>query len=548
MTLTQIMWLLSVIVLLITIAYPFSMLIYQIFSGEGKFEYVYNVIANNPNTLNYLVNTVKLAIVVTFFSVLIGVILAFFTVRTNLPCRNAVRFLAILPFILPPYISAIAWIQLAAPYVGYINKIWMLLGGNENLINIYSFEGLVLIMTLKFYVYVFLTVAAALEKMDSSFEEAARMSGAHPFKVAKDITMPLVIPSIASGALLTFVASCANFGIPALIGDRAHYYVLTTTIYSALSIPDLDKAIAYSILLVIITAIALLIQKRFFGGKKYTTLTGKTIRPSLISIGKYKWIIASFIFILLSMTSIIPLFSLFFSAFLKNLYSPITSLSSYTLDNFKFVLLHDETTKNALKTSLFSALLASTAVTAFGALLAYMITKTKVKGKLFIDWLSSIPYALPGTVVGVAIILAFIKTPIFNTLWIIPLAYFIRYLSYGVRTTVGSFLQIDKTLEEASSMCGANWLTTMKSIVLPLIKPGLITAWILVFMPTLSELTVSIILYPPNHPTIGVAVYNLMEEGQYTAAYALSAIVAIIIVFAQYIINNISKKIGEKRS
>ena len=546
MTFTQIMWLFSLVVLLVTIAYPLFMLIYKSLFGEKGFGYAYKVIVSDPNTWVYAFNTVKLAVIVTFFAVLIGVPLAFFVVRTDLPGRKIVRFLAVLPFILPPYVSAIAWIQLGAPYVGYINRIWRTLGHSGNLINIYSFAGLVLVMTLKFYVYVFLTVAAALEQMDPSLEEAARMSGAHPFKVARDVTIPLVMPSIASGALLAFVATCANFGIPALIGDRAHYYVLTTRIYSALSIPDLDKATAYSILLVILTGVALLIQKRSFGEKRYTTLTGKTVRPSVIALGKHKGLIALFIFIFLALTSVIPLFSLFFSAFLKNLYSPLTSLSSFTIDNFKFVLIQDETTTTALRTSIFSALLASTVVTLFGALLAYMIVKTNVKGRLFMDWLSSVPYALPGTVVGVAIILAFIKTPVFNTLWIIPFAYFIRYLSYGVRTTVGSLLQIDKTLEEASLMCGANWLTTMKNIVIPLIKPGLIAAWILVFMPTLSELTVSIIIYPPNHPTIGVATYNLMEEGQYTAAYALSAVVAVVVILAQLAVNRITGKMGAR--
>jgi len=266
-----------------------------------------------------------------------------------------------------------------------------------------------------------------------------------------------------------------------------------------------------------------------------------------MSLGKQKTIIAAIVFSFLTFASIVPLTSLFLSAFLKSQYLPLTRLSSYTLDNFRFVLVEDETTTAALRTSLFSALIASTAITLFGALLAYMIVKTNVKGRLFMDWLSSVPYALPGTVVGVAIILAFIKTPIFNTIWIIPFAYFIRYLSYGVRTTVGSLLQIDKSLEEASLMCGANWLQTMRNIVIPLIKPGLIASWILVFMPSLSELTVSIIIYPPNHPTIGVATYNLMEEGLYTAAYALSAVVAIVVIFAQLAVNRITGRIGVRR-
>ncbi len=544
LNLTYIIWVTAIITLIITVAYPLFMLIYRsLFTGSQLTLGAYKKMIEDPHTLEYTLNTLKLGVLATLFSILVGVPLAWIVTRTDIPLKNLIKTLAILPFIFPPYIGAIAWIQLAAPYIGYINRISRALGFGD-IVNIYSFWGLVLVMSLRYYVYVFLTTRAALEQMDPSLEEAARMSGARMLKVAKDITLPLVTPSITSGALLTFVAACANFGIPALIGERARYYVLTTKIYSVLAIPDLDRATAYSMILLLITGIALFIQRRAFKGKKFTTITGRTARPSVALLGKWRIPILVLLLVFLILASVIPLISLIISAFLKNIAGSPLDPNNLTLENFRKVLFVDRDTTIAVRISLFSALISATVITLFGALLAYIIVKTRIRGRLFLDWLSSVPYALPGTVVAVAIIFGFIKTPIFNTIWIIPFAYFVRYLSYGVRTTIGSLLQIDPSLEEASRMSGANWLTTMKNIVLPLIKPGLIAGWILVFMPTLSELTVSIILYPPNMPTIGVATFNLMDAGYYTWAYALSSIVVFIVVICHLILRKITGKFG----
>lgn len=538
----------TIITLLITVAYPLFMLVYRSFFAEaGQFSFsAYEKIFRDPATLEYTINTLVLGVLVTFFTVLIGVPLAWIVTRTDLPFKNVIKALAVLPFIFPPYIGAIAWIQLAAPYIGYLNRITMLLGLPADTFNIYTFWGLVIVMSFRFYVYVFLTTSAALEQMDPSLEEAARMSGARIIRVAKDITLRLVAPSIASGALLTFIAVTANFGIPALIGERAHYYVLTTKIYSALSIPDLDRATAYSIILLIITGIALYIQRRAFRERKYTTITGKTARPSIAVLGKWKIPVFVIVIVFLTVTSVIPLVSILISAFLKEIRLNPLDPNNWTFENLYEVLFVNPDTAIAVKTSLFLSITSATMITLYGALLAYIIVKTKIKGRTFLDWLSSVPYALPGTVVAVAIILAFIRTPIFNTVWILLLAYFIRYMSYGVRTTVGSLMQIDPSLEEASRMCGANWIQTMKNIVLPLLKHGILAAWILVFMPTLGELTVSIILYPPNNPTIGVATYNLMEEGQYKWAYALASLVSAIVIVAHAAIRKMTGRFGVK--
>lgn len=542
----HVVWAAAFAVVLVAVGYPLFMLIYRsLTTTGGQFTLeAYRKLVSDPYALDLTYNTLKLAVVSTVLSIAMGVPLAWIVTRTDIPAKNLIRLLSVLPFILPPYVGAIAWIQLLGPTTGYVNRLYRALGFHGNLASIYSFGGLVLVMTTHYYVYVFLTTSAALEQMDPSLEEAARMSGASMLRVAREITIPLVAPSIASGALLTFIAACANFGIPALIGTRARYHVLTTKIYSMLSIPDLDRATTYSMLLLLITGTALLIQRRAFRTRRFTTITGKTVRPSVAPLGKWKIPALVAVLIFLTLSSVIPLVSLVFSAFLKSIGRPLTDRSNYTLDNFKAVLFRDRDTRIAIRNSLMLSLSAATIITLFGALLAYIIVKTRVRGRLVLDWLSSVPYALPGTVVAVAMIFAYIKTLIFNTLWLILLAYFTRYMSYGVRTTVGSLLQIDPSLEEAARMSGASWLRTMRDVVIPLIKPALVAGWILVFMPTLSELTVSIILYPPGQPTIGVATFNLMDAGYYPWAYAMSAIVTFVVLTGQLVVNKVTGKLG----
>ncbi len=545
---TGFIWAFTIIVLLVTVAYPLAMLFYGAFTSDGRLSFAaIKRVFTDPLLPKYTLNTVRLAAVVTVFATLIGVALAWIVVRTDVPGKGIIRALAILPFIFPPYIGAIAWVCLADPVTGLLNRVYRLLGFGGYLVNIYSFWGLVTVMTFRFYVYTFLTTSAALEQIDPSLEEAARVCGARMSRVALDVTLRLVVPSILAGAILTFVAVAENFGIPAIIGSRARYYVLTYKIYSLLSLPDLEGAAAYSIVLLAIS-VPLLALQRFITRRerRYVTVTGRATRPSLMNLGRFRIPIFIAVVAFLIPTTIVPMASLILYAFLKNIAANPFDPSSYTLENFLEILFLNPDTRTAIMDSLFLATTAATTIVLFATLLSYLIVRSRTSAKILLDWLASAPFTLPGTVFAVAMIFAFIKTPLYNTLTLVLLAYFARYLAYGVRTITGSLLQIDPTLEEAGRVSGASWLQTMKDIVIPLLKASIVAGWILVFMPTLSELTVSIILAPPTQPTIGVATYNLMEEGQYEWAYAMATIVVAIVITGHTIVNTVTKKLGVK--
>ncbi len=541
------LWFVTLVVLAITVAYPLVMLFYSSVVEDHKVTFAaFQRMLSDPFLPKVTINTIQLAVLVTILSIIIGVPLAWLVVRTDLPIRNIIRVLATLPFIFPPYLLAMGWISLADPSIGIINRLYRALGGHGALVNIYSFWGLVIVMASRFYVYVFLTTASALEQMDPSLEEAARMCGAPLSRVAREITIPLITPSIVAGALLAFVATISNFGIPALIGLPAHYAVLTTVIYSDINMYDLEGAAAYSMLLLAISLPLLIIERFIARGRRYTTITGRATRPTVMRLGgaKYPLLIAVIAFLI--PTTIFPLATLVMMAFLKECYLNPFDIRNYSFKNLYEVIFVNPDTQTAIQDSLLLATSSATAIALFGALIAYIVLRTQMAGRTIINVLASAPFALPGSVLALAMIFAFIKTPIFNTLTLLFIAYFSRYLSYGVRTCVGALLQIDPTLEEAARISGAPWIRTFSDIVIPLIKAGIVSSWILVFMPTLSELTVSVILAPPTQPTIGKAVYDLMESGQFGWAYALGFIVMIVVILGQIAINFVSKKLGVK--
>ena len=538
-------WLVTILVLAVVVAYPLVMLFYSSIVEDHTITFAaFQMMLRDPYLLKVTLNTIQLAVAVTLLSIVVGVPLAWLVVRTDLPLRNVVKILATLPFIFPPYLLAMGWISLADPSIGIINRLYRALGGHGALVNIYSFWGLVVVMTSRFYVYVFLTTAAALEQMDPSLEEAARMCGASLSRVAREITIPLITPSIVAGALLAFVATISNFGIPALIGLPAHYAVLTTVIYSDIDMYDLEGAAAYSMILLAI-ALPLLVIERFIArGRRYTTITGRATRPTVMKLGSMRFPILALVLAFLVPTTIFPLATLTMMAFLRACYLNPFDISSYSLKNLYEVLFVNPDTQTAIQDSLVLAVSSATAIALFGALIAYIVLRTQMMGRTLINVLASAPFALPGSVLALAMIFAFIKTPIFNTLTLLFVAYFSRYLSYGVRTCVGALLQIDQSLEEAARVSGAPWIRTFSDIVIPLIKAGIVSSWILVFMPTLSELTVSVILAPPTKPTIGKAVYNLMEAGQFGWAYALGFLVMIVVILGQLAIALVTRRLG----
>ncbi|RKX73901.1 MAG: iron ABC transporter permease [Spirochaetes bacterium] len=541
----------SLVLLAVLVVYPLGSLILRAFLSEGEvsLDNFSKVLSTRENFIA-LWHSLFVSIISTILATFLGTVLAWIVARTDIPFRKKIKTGLMMPFLIPPFIAAIAWLQLIGP-AGYINSIYMTVKETWNpLFVIYGKWAVILVMTVSGYPFVYLTTLGGLERMNPSLEEAGQISGAGTFRVMKDITLPMMAPTIGAGAILVFVSRIANFGIPAVMGMPDNYYVLTTKIYRLIDqsfvIPDAQAiATAMSMFLMIIAACGLLFVKFYLRGKEYTVISGKDVQPKLVKLGKWRYLLFAFAFLVILVIVVLPVIAILLTALTRAWGLPPT-LDNWTLENFRYVLFDLDMSRRAIRNSIFLALSASTITTLMGAIISYVVVRGKMKSRQLIDFLASIPYSIPGTVFALGMIIAWNRAfwgrlNIYNTIWIILFAYIARYLAYSVRTVGSSLRQVDVSLEEAAWVSGSGWLQSFKDIVLPLIKSGLFASWFLVFMPTLRELTISVLLWSTGNETIGVAVYNLQEGGDVTSSAALAIIMIIVIFAGNYLIKKITR-------
>ncbi|WP_209125283.1 iron ABC transporter permease [Alkalihalobacillus sp. BA299] len=545
-------YLLVILSLGILVVYPMAIIVYKSFEGEtGLTLRHYLNIFTDVGVYRILWNSFFVSIMATIIATIIGTFLAWFIARTDIPFKKWVKIGILIPFLIPPFIAAISWQQLLGP-VGYFNKFYMYVtGATSPLFTIYGPLGIILVMTLSSFPLVYLVTVGAFEKMESALEEAGRMAGANKWRVLKDITLPIMLPTILAGAVLVFVTEISNFGVPAILGFQVSYFVLTTKIYDVLHSFNMANsfaiAAALSMLLVQIAAIGLWIQHIILNKKNYSVITGKSGQKMTISLGKARGWLTACILLLLAVTSLAPMLAIFLTSITKA-YGLLPTWSNLTLDNYRYILLEMPMVKRAFMNSFILAFGAATIAVGMGVIIAYLTTKTKVPGRHVIDFIATLPYALPGTVVALSVILAWIRPipiidfQLYNTIWIILIAYIARYITFAVRTTSASLMQVHDSLEEAARISGASWLRNLKDIVLPLISPGIFAGWFLIFMPTLRELTISILLWSAGNETIAIAVFNLQESGDMTSASALSMIMILFVVVGHQLSMKLTKK------
>ena len=531
----------SAFVLLIVI-YPLWQVLFRSFLDAGVLSLKsYQKVFSYPSYYRALLNSVWISCATAAMCVVLGVLLAFLVVRTDLPGKKTLRTLLVLPYALPSFFAAIAWIQLLGPQ-GYLARAFLQVFGLGTVPwSIYSAGGIVFVLTVHYFILVFITVAGALERMDASLEEAARASGASTYQIMRQITLPLVLPAIMAGGLLAFIGALANFGIPALLGMRARFFVLTTSIYYALAIPDFGLATALSSMLVLVALASMALQFGIQRGEsRFTVISGKAVHPSELKLRSMRYPLFLLTSAIVVFISILPLLSMVLTALMRYWGGPI-AVANLTLQNFNYVLSF-ETAQRAIMNSLFLGAVVATVAMFVGTVISYLHVKARLKGSRALDFVATIPYAVPHTVIAIAMILAWARPPVslYGTLWIILVAYLAVYLPFAVRTTNSTLQQVHDSLEEAARASGARLFPRLRDIILPLARPGMIAGWILVFMPALRELTVSILLYAYHTETIGVVVYNLQDAGYREIAAALASIVMGLLILGNMIIRRLT--------
>jgi len=546
----------SILVLVIVVAVPVILIFITAFFENGKFNLAGVMkVLSDPDTYQALLNSVIIATGTTLLSTTIGTFFAWLVARTDLPFKKTMKALFLVPFMLPSFIGALAWKVLLSSRAGYINKLLMAMFGLENApIDIMSLGGIIAIESMYLFPFVFLQVAGALERMDPTLEESARISGAGLGTITRRITLPLVMPSILAGALLVALYSLSHFGVPSILGTEKGIYNIPTKIYERIyasggSFGAIRVGTILSMILVIAAALILKLQDVLLKKGQYQIIAGKSMRPMVLKLRGLKVPLLIISIIYICITVVLPTVTIFLVGGLKT-YGLTFELKNMTWNNY-LKIFQWKMTKDAIWNSIYLSLGAAFVTMLAGTMISYVIVKMKVRGKFLLQFLGVLPFSLPGTVIALGVILTWsgkFGVNLYNTPWIIFVAYIARYMAFSIKSNSASLSQVSDSLEEASRACGATHWQSLKNIVIPLIKPGMISAFFLIFLPALRELTTSVLLYGPTTRTIGVAIYALNEDGETVRAAALASIALIIIFVGETIIRKFLARLDQPRA
>jgi iron(III) transport system permease protein len=527
------------IVLTFLVLYPLLMLIFgalsdsnPVIDGFGKFRpsltHFAQVLANENVRLAFF-NALIACGGGTALAVFIGLFFSWIVVRTNTPFRGFIAGASMIPLFVPPLVAGVAWSILGSPKTGLLNIVlkWM---GIDFRFDFYSMTGLILVFGFYYAPYVYMFTASALRNMDPSLEEAAEVSGASAFTTLFTVTFPLIAPAILAGTLLSFVVMLGIYGVPAALGAPANISVLTTYIFklTAWSPPLYNTAAAVAILLMMVTAILVWAQQKILTGKSFATVAGKAFRPRSLNLGPWRWFTFGLALVYLFIVVILPTIALTIAAFRRFLFfkdfDAVFDSKAYGLMHFNAVFENPLTMLsiwNTLKVGVITAVLGGILAFAIG----YTVTRTNVRGRRAIDLVSTIPIAIPGLVIGVAYLWAWIGLPggLYGTIWILALAFVARFIPDTVKSLSTSFMQIHKELEEAAWISGRGMLSTIATIVLPLARPGVVASMTLIFVLAVRELGSSLFLYTSDSTVMAVLLLDYYEGGNTgkTAAFSL---------------------------
>lgn len=489
----------------------------------------------DPETYRLLVDSFVFALGSSLLSLLLAVTLAWITVRTNAPLKGIFELTAIVPNIFPPVLIAIAWTLLLSPSVGMVNAVLKsVFGLDEGPLNIYSMPGLIFVEGLILTPLAFLIISAALRGMDPSLEESARTLGSSQLRIMLRITFPLVRPAILAAGTLNFVRALESFDTPAIIALPARIEVFTTKIYrEALAAfpPNYNLAATYGVSLLAIALVFVFLYRRFTSRvESFATVTGKGYRPHTIDLGRWKIAASAGALAILTLMVILPVAMLFLTSILPYYHVPtLETIQLATLKHYVYILENDRVYR-AIGNSLFLAVTGATVAMALAALTAYITVKTKVWGRGLLDGLTFLPWAFPSAALAIGLLWGYVHMPlpIYGTIWILLIAYVTRFLPYGLRAVTSTIVQIHKELEEASRACGGGFWITLRRILFPLMRPGLIAGWILLATIFMREFSLSLFLYTPASEPVGPLLYFLWLDGLTGPLGALGMLVSVV--------------------
>ncbi|MGA7535450.1 MAG: iron ABC transporter permease [Pseudolabrys sp.] len=483
-----------------------------------------------------MLNTLTVSFAATVMALLFGFLMAWILTRTNVPGRRLFEQLMAVPYYLTPLLGALAWSLLGQPESGFINGIWRALGGQGHLIDINTSYGIAWVMALFEGSVAFVMIAALMKSMDPSLEEASQVIGASRTRTIMRITLPLVIPGVLGAAIFVFAEMLGSFAVALVLGLPSRYYVITTAIYQMIQQypPKIQVAAAMGASLFAVMFVMLYAYRRVVISGSYVTITGKAFRPRLLDVGRLRYVLLGVCLLYLTAAVILPLATLLFAS-LQKIAVIFPTAENFTLDNFRTAM-----TMNAVRSAVSNSLLLAFGTATIGVLLmgllAWLIYRSRLPGGGLIEYMVMFPQAVPRLVFAFGLMWAWVifPIPIYGTLWLLLIAYLTVFLPLGVRTIAGVMLQIDKSLEECAQMCGASWAYRVRTVTVPLLRPGLVAAWLLLFIASVRELGASILLMGPHSkvltPSIVESWFGTSSELTATLALIQTLVVALAII------------------
>ena len=531
---TVLVWLAFALILALIVINPIFRLVWESISAETGGLTLDNYVKayGRPRYWQALLNTVMMGVGTAMLSALLAVPLAWACVRTDMPGRGFVKLCVLAAFIIPPYLAAVGWVLLAGPNSGWLNKTWMwLTGANQGIFNIYSLSGLIAIMGLHLFFYIFVFTSSALELVSSEMEDAANVLGAGPVKTALKITFPLVLPAILGGLIIIFLQSIALFAVPAIIAIPARYPVVTTQLTEFFSANRVDLAAAYSLPLLLITMVMLGVQRWLLARKGFTVVGGKGGERRIVKLGPWRWVMFAWAMFVASVSVFMPLIVLIQAAFSKA-WGRGFALDNLTLHHVNFILFEHQGALPALFRSVVYAGVAAFAALALALVIAYIVKRNLLRGAQALAFLCMAPFVIPGIVLAIGFYAAYAPPPLLmaGTALILIVAFTTRLLPIAYQNSSAGIGSIHAEMEEAVRILGGGRLTAIRRVVAPLLKRSLVGAWILIFVPACQELSTAIFLSGPKNRVLSVLIFDFSEEGRFEQLAVLGGLLLIITV------------------
>ena len=528
---------------------PMVYLIIKAFFPEGSFTFdVFQRLYTYQMNLGALKNTLIAATVTMVLGTLIAFPLAWLVGRTNLFGKKFFRSLFVLTYMVPPYVGAMAWLRLLNPNVGTMNQFFRMifgLGDTPGPLNIYTLGGLIWVLTTFYYPYAFITISRAMEKMDPSLEEASRISGASPLLTVFRVTLPMMTPSLIAGALLVFVAAMSCYGIPSIIGAPGKVHTVTTRIieYNGLGAQGISDATGLAVFLMALAILILYLSDFVVARKQYITVSGKSTRPNIVDLGKWRVPLTVLVSLFATIVVLIPFATILTTSFKIDVGKSLFDPENFTLTQWQTIFSRSET-MSCLKNSLIFGVVTATVGIVVACTMSYLLQRTKIRGRKLPDFLIALGSGTPSVVIALGLIMTMkgdFGVNIYNTAYIMIVAYLIKYLMMGMRTVVSAMSQIHVSLEECSQISGASWTRTMLKITGPLIFPSIAAGWFLIFIPSFYELSMTTLLYSNSTKTIGFQLYEYWTFTSQPQSCAMAFGILMIVVALNFLLNKLTK-------